>query len=169
MPWKQNFICALKVICVHDSECRVSVSQSQTTLNWRLFYCCYSLTLFELWIVTLCPAGQITLSEFMEGAQKDEWVMNLLKLDINATGWVIQNCEKLPWSLAEWVHHSQVFVWHWHASLSFLWLGGGAQCTFSRLQVLPWFCLLVQRSESVLYACRLFWHQANVSKRARAV
>ncbi|XP_029985921.1 guanylyl cyclase-activating protein 2-like [Sphaeramia orbicularis] len=40
--------------------------------------------------------GQITLSEFMEGAQKDEWVMNLLKLDINATGWVIQNCGKFP-------------------------------------------------------------------------
>uniref|UniRef100_A0A3P8RJT8 Guanylate cyclase activator 1g n=1 Tax=Amphiprion percula TaxID=161767 RepID=A0A3P8RJT8_AMPPE len=45
----------------------------------------------------LCfPAGQITLSEFMEGAQKDEWVMNMLKLDVNATGWVIQNCGKLP-------------------------------------------------------------------------
>ncbi|XP_070690008.1 guanylyl cyclase-activating protein 2-like [Pempheris klunzingeri] len=40
--------------------------------------------------------GQITLSEFMEGAQKDEWVMNLLKLDVNVTGWVIQNCGKLP-------------------------------------------------------------------------
>ncbi|XP_008283356.1 guanylyl cyclase-activating protein 2-like [Stegastes partitus] len=40
--------------------------------------------------------GQITLSEFMEGAQKDEWVMNMLKLDVNATSWVIQNCGKLP-------------------------------------------------------------------------
>nr|XP_061811227.1 guanylyl cyclase-activating protein 2-like [Nerophis lumbriciformis] len=40
--------------------------------------------------------GQISLSEFMEGAQKDEWVMNLFKLDVNATGWVIQNCGKLP-------------------------------------------------------------------------
>ncbi|XP_034425771.1 guanylyl cyclase-activating protein 2-like [Hippoglossus hippoglossus] len=40
--------------------------------------------------------GQITLSEFMEGAQKDEWVMNLLKLDVNATGWVIQNRGKVP-------------------------------------------------------------------------
>ncbi|XP_018548491.1 guanylate cyclase activator 1g [Lates calcarifer] len=40
--------------------------------------------------------GQITLSEFMEGAQKDEWVMNMLKLDFNATGWVIQNSGKLP-------------------------------------------------------------------------
>ncbi|CAJ1049874.1 guanylate cyclase activator 1g [Xyrichtys novacula] len=40
--------------------------------------------------------GQITLSEFMEGAQKDEWVMKMLKLDVNATGWVIQNCGKLP-------------------------------------------------------------------------
>uniref|UniRef100_A0A668RZL5 EF-hand domain-containing protein n=1 Tax=Oreochromis aureus TaxID=47969 RepID=A0A668RZL5_OREAU len=39
--------------------------------------------------------GEITLLEFMEGAQKDEWVMNLLKLDVNATGWVIQNCGRL--------------------------------------------------------------------------
>ncbi|XP_051234780.1 guanylyl cyclase-activating protein 2-like [Dicentrarchus labrax] len=40
--------------------------------------------------------GQITLSEFMEGAQKDEWVMNLLKLDVNAAGWVMQNSGRLP-------------------------------------------------------------------------
>ncbi|XP_070763262.1 guanylyl cyclase-activating protein 2-like [Enoplosus armatus] len=40
--------------------------------------------------------GQISLSEFMEGAQKDDWVMSLLKLDVNATGWVLQNCGKLP-------------------------------------------------------------------------
>ncbi|XP_055010358.1 glutamine synthetase-like [Boleophthalmus pectinirostris] len=39
---------------------------------------------------------QITLAEFMEGAQKDEWVMQLLKLDVNASGWVMQNCAKLP-------------------------------------------------------------------------
>ena len=42
------------------------------------------------------PPGQITLSEFMEGAQKDEWVMDLLKLDVNAASWVIQNCGKFP-------------------------------------------------------------------------
>ncbi|XP_077420995.1 guanylate cyclase activator 1g [Vanacampus margaritifer] len=40
--------------------------------------------------------GQISLSEFMAGAQKDEWVMNLFKLDVNASSWVIQNCGKLP-------------------------------------------------------------------------
>ncbi|XP_068506632.1 guanylate cyclase activator 1g [Syngnathus scovelli] len=28
--------------------------------------------------------GHISLTEFMEGAQKDEWVMNLLNLDVNA-------------------------------------------------------------------------------------
>ncbi|KAG9352128.1 hypothetical protein JZ751_020541, partial [Albula glossodonta] len=28
--------------------------------------------------------GQISLTEFLEGAQKDEWVMNMLKLDVNA-------------------------------------------------------------------------------------
>lgn len=42
------------------------------------------------------PPGRISLSEFMKGAQKDEWLMNLLKLDINATSWVIHNCDKLP-------------------------------------------------------------------------
>ncbi|KAM4744148.1 guanylyl cyclase-activating protein 2-like [Anableps anableps] len=40
--------------------------------------------------------GEITLSEFMEGAKKDEWLMDLLNLDVNTSGWVIQNCRKLP-------------------------------------------------------------------------
>ncbi|XP_030650081.1 guanylyl cyclase-activating protein 2-like [Chanos chanos] len=40
--------------------------------------------------------GQISLTEFMEGAQKDEWLMNLLKLDVNAGGWVVQNWNKSP-------------------------------------------------------------------------
>uniref|UniRef100_A0A8C5D3Q3 Guanylyl cyclase-activating protein 2-like n=1 Tax=Gouania willdenowi TaxID=441366 RepID=A0A8C5D3Q3_GOUWI len=40
--------------------------------------------------------GQLTLSEFLEGAQKDEWVMKQLKLDINVTDWVVQNCGMLP-------------------------------------------------------------------------
>nr|XP_046192019.1 guanylyl cyclase-activating protein 2-like [Oncorhynchus gorbuscha] len=39
--------------------------------------------------------GQISVTEFMEGAQKDEWVMNMLKLDVNASGWVMQNCVKM--------------------------------------------------------------------------
>ncbi|KAL0155695.1 hypothetical protein M9458_049958, partial [Cirrhinus mrigala] len=30
--------------------------------------------------------GQISLSEFMEGAQRDAWIMDLLKLDTNARG-----------------------------------------------------------------------------------
>uniref|UniRef100_A0A3Q2PTR4 Guanylate cyclase activator 1g n=1 Tax=Fundulus heteroclitus TaxID=8078 RepID=A0A3Q2PTR4_FUNHE len=40
--------------------------------------------------------GEITLGEFMEGAQKDEWLMDLLNLDADTSGWVIQNCRKLP-------------------------------------------------------------------------
>ncbi|MEQ2158431.1 hypothetical protein GOODEAATRI_012226, partial [Goodea atripinnis] len=40
--------------------------------------------------------GEITLSEFMEGAQKDEWLIDLLNLDVQTSGWVIQNCRKLP-------------------------------------------------------------------------
>lgn len=63
-----------------------------------------------VWIVFLCPTGEITLLEFMEGAQKDEWVMDLLKLDVNATGWVIQNCGRLEsatwciWRPTEWCY-----------------------------------------------------------------
>lgn len=52
--------------------------------------------LVKMLCLFLFPPGQITLAEFMEGAQKDEWVMRMLKLDVNATGWVIQNCGMLP-------------------------------------------------------------------------
>nr|XP_055048062.1 guanylate cyclase activator 1g isoform X1 [Misgurnus anguillicaudatus]XP_055048064.1 guanylate cyclase activator 1g isoform X1 [Misgurnus anguillicaudatus] len=38
--------------------------------------------------------GQISLSEFMEGAQKDAWIMDQLKLDINARGWFNENWGK---------------------------------------------------------------------------
>ncbi|XP_063044088.1 guanylyl cyclase-activating protein 2-like [Engraulis encrasicolus] len=34
---------------------------------------------------------QLTLQEFMDGAQKDPWLMDMLKLDFNAVGWVNQN------------------------------------------------------------------------------
>lgn len=54
---------------------------------------------------SLCFPGQITLSEFMEGAQKDEWLMNMLKLDINVTGWVNQNSWKKSWPChLQWTH-----------------------------------------------------------------
>lgn len=45
-------------------------------------------------------SGEITLTEFMEGAKKDQWLMDLLNLDVNTSGWVTQNCRKLPWCLA---------------------------------------------------------------------
>ncbi|XP_053722176.1 guanylyl cyclase-activating protein 2-like [Synchiropus splendidus] len=32
--------------------------------------------------------GQITLEEFVEGAQKSEWVRSFLQLDVNPSGWV---------------------------------------------------------------------------------
>ncbi|KAK7117448.1 hypothetical protein R3I94_022880 [Phoxinus phoxinus] len=38
--------------------------------------------------------GHISLSEFMEGAQKDAWIMDLLKLDTNARGWFRENWGK---------------------------------------------------------------------------
>ncbi|XP_036399362.1 guanylyl cyclase-activating protein 2-like [Megalops cyprinoides] len=33
--------------------------------------------------------GQISLQEFLEGAQRDEWVMNFLTLEVNPTSWVM--------------------------------------------------------------------------------
>ncbi|KAM9318777.1 guanylate cyclase activator 1g [Pholidichthys leucotaenia] len=36
--------------------------------------------------------GEITFPEFMEGAQKNEWLMTLLKLDFNASSWVLEKC-----------------------------------------------------------------------------
>lgn len=108
-----------------------------------------------MWIVFLCPTGQITLSEFMEGARKDEWVMNLLKLDVNATGWVIQNYGKLPWFLTSWVHPPTGLLFEADTEVlsllscvstsSSLWLGASSR--------LPWFWLLVQRSESCMVVC----------------
>ncbi|KAL7885376.1 hypothetical protein AOLI_G00056710 [Acnodon oligacanthus] len=38
--------------------------------------------------------GQISLSEFIEGAQKDPWIMDLLKLDVDASGWFRENWKK---------------------------------------------------------------------------
>ncbi|XP_063052143.1 guanylate cyclase activator 1g [Engraulis encrasicolus] len=35
--------------------------------------------------------GQISLAEFMEGAQRDEWIMQQLKLDVNCSGWFKQH------------------------------------------------------------------------------
>lgn len=60
----------------------------------------------------------------MEGAQKDEWVMNLLKLDVNATSWVIHNCEKLPWWFT--LHDGVSFFCLELFVLGSLWAGGRA-------------------------------------------
>ncbi|KAL7862668.1 hypothetical protein SRHO_G00116520 [Serrasalmus rhombeus] len=38
--------------------------------------------------------GQISLSEFIEGAQKDPWIMDLLKLDVDASGWFREKWKK---------------------------------------------------------------------------
>ncbi|KAG7467934.1 hypothetical protein MATL_G00137490 [Megalops atlanticus] len=38
--------------------------------------------------------GNITLEEFIEGAQKDQWVMNMFQLDMNPYGWVLEQRRK---------------------------------------------------------------------------
>ncbi|XP_061102967.1 guanylyl cyclase-activating protein 2-like [Conger conger] len=41
--------------------------------------------------------GHISLEEFMEGAQKDEWVLKQLKLDVRPSGWFIEQQKKNPY------------------------------------------------------------------------
>ncbi|XP_036441082.1 guanylyl cyclase-activating protein 2-like [Colossoma macropomum] len=38
--------------------------------------------------------GQISLQEFIEGAQRDQWVMDQLRLDLRPTGWFINHQNK---------------------------------------------------------------------------
>lgn len=38
--------------------------------------------------------GHITLEEFIRGAQEDPWVLNMLRLDMNPAGWVLENRRK---------------------------------------------------------------------------
>ncbi|XP_028647175.1 guanylyl cyclase-activating protein 2-like isoform X2 [Erpetoichthys calabaricus] len=38
--------------------------------------------------------GQLSLDEFLQGAQKDVWVMKMLQLDINPSGWVLDQRRK---------------------------------------------------------------------------
>lgn len=41
-----------------------------------------------------CELGQISLEEFIEGAEKDPWVMEQLKLDIGPCDWFVEHQEK---------------------------------------------------------------------------
>lgn len=40
------------------------------------------------------PPGQITLEEFLEGAKRDPWILNMLRLDMNPSGWVLEQRRK---------------------------------------------------------------------------
>ncbi|KAJ8252023.1 hypothetical protein COCON_G00213350 [Conger conger] len=60
---------------------------------------CQALTVEEicgriLKVVDADGDGQITLEEFIEGAQRDEWVKNMLKLDMNPYAWILQQRRK---------------------------------------------------------------------------
>lgn len=37
-----------------------------------------------------CSTGHISMGEFIEGAQQDPWVLNMLKLELNPAGWLLQ-------------------------------------------------------------------------------
>ncbi|XP_066215522.1 guanylyl cyclase-activating protein 2 [Saccopteryx leptura] len=34
--------------------------------------------------------GQLSLDEFIEGARRDQWVMKMLQIDVNPSGWIAQ-------------------------------------------------------------------------------
>ncbi|KAI5936093.1 guanylyl cyclase-activating protein 2 [Manis javanica] len=38
--------------------------------------------------------GQLSLSEFIEGARRDKWVMKMLQVDVNPGGWISQQRRK---------------------------------------------------------------------------
>ncbi|XP_004739966.1 guanylyl cyclase-activating protein 2 [Mustela nigripes] len=38
--------------------------------------------------------GQLSLNEFMEGARRDKWVMKMLQMDVNPSGWISQQRRK---------------------------------------------------------------------------
>ncbi|XP_036073936.1 guanylyl cyclase-activating protein 2 [Rousettus aegyptiacus] len=38
--------------------------------------------------------GQLSLSEFIEGARRDKWVMKMLQMDVNPGGWISQQRRK---------------------------------------------------------------------------
>ena len=38
--------------------------------------------------------GHINIDEFIKGAQQDPWVLNMLKLDMNPYGWVLEQRRK---------------------------------------------------------------------------
>lgn len=40
------------------------------------------------------PSGQLSLNEFMEGARRDKWVMKMLQMDVNPSGWISQQRRK---------------------------------------------------------------------------
>lgn len=49
------------------------------------------------------PPGLITMDEFIQGAQQDAWVLNMLKLDVNPAQWVLEQRRKSAhfWNISE--------------------------------------------------------------------
>ncbi|TSL75310.1 Guanylyl cyclase-activating protein 2 [Bagarius yarrelli] len=45
-------------------------------------------------IVDVDEDGQITLEEFLAGAQNDPWILNMLRLDMNPYSWVVEQRRK---------------------------------------------------------------------------
>lgn len=67
------------------------------TVSARIIYGGYIIKLLSLVLPFVyhyvspvnCP-GQISLEEFIEGAEKDPWVLDQLKLDIGPCDWYIE-------------------------------------------------------------------------------
>lgn len=70
--------------------------------------------------LAFCAAGQITLEEFVDGAQRSTWLQNFLRLDVNPSGWVQRYlCDrKLMSNNSSWqdgIELIENFFWGYHS------------------------------------------------------
>ncbi|KAM6980265.1 guanylyl cyclase-activating protein 2-like [Aplochiton taeniatus] len=75
----------LRIICKLRSHTNPSADMNVNDICDRIFE-----------LVDKNKDGEITLEEFMDGAQKDPWVLEQLQLDIRPRGWFLEQQQNKP-------------------------------------------------------------------------
>lgn len=57
-------------------------------------FSCFVLLFVRLVLTLTCLTGYISTEEFIRGGQQDPWLLNMLKLDMNPAGWVMEQRRK---------------------------------------------------------------------------
>uniref|UniRef100_A0A8D3DYI2 EF-hand domain-containing protein n=1 Tax=Scophthalmus maximus TaxID=52904 RepID=A0A8D3DYI2_SCOMX len=78
--------------CLDRQEVRHLIKKTEKSRNHLLTFIKFCHRIFEL--VDMNKDSQISLEEFIEGAEKDPWVMDQLKLDIGPCDWFIEQQNK---------------------------------------------------------------------------